>query len=133
MRRLSALLAAQTAGLLNISRLASELTVTAPTVRHYIEILETIYLIKLVPGWSANLTTRAVATAKVIFVDSGLAAYLSTGAVADAHVGGLLENFVLGELARQLTWSGASLRLYHYRDRDRDQYEVDGVLEDNAA
>jgi predicted AAA+ superfamily ATPase len=41
------------------------------------------------------------------------------------------ENFVLSELARQLTWSGPSVRLYHYRDRD--QYEVDGVLEDNAA
>jgi Domain of unknown function (DUF4143) len=52
------------------------------------------------------------------------------GGVADAPVG-LLENFVLSELARQLTWSGPSVRLYHYRDRD--QYEVDGVLKDNAA
>jgi predicted AAA+ superfamily ATPase len=34
-------------------------------------------------------------------------------------------------LARQLTWSRTSVRLYHYRDRD--QYEVNGVLEDNAG
>jgi uncharacterized protein len=46
-------------------------------------------------------------------------------------VGGLLENFVLNELARQLTWSRTTARLYHYRDRD--QYEVDGLLEDNAG
>ncbi|MBB6036536.1 putative AAA+ superfamily ATPase [Phytomonospora endophytica] len=42
-----------------------------------------------------------------------------------------MENFVLGELARQLTWARASVRLFHCRDRD--QYEVDAVLEDNAG
>ncbi|MDG4792302.1 ATP-binding protein [Micromonospora sp. WMMD1082] len=131
MRRLLSLLAAQTAGLVNVNRLASELSITAPTVRSYLRILETIFLIRLVPAWSANSTTRATATPKVIFVDSGLAGYLTSGAVADGPLGGLLENFVLGEVARQLTWAGNSLRLYHYRDRD--QYEVDAVLEDNAG
>ncbi|MGQ0776128.1 MAG: ATP-binding protein [Pseudonocardiales bacterium] len=131
MRRLFSLLAAQTGGLLNMNRLASELSISAPTVRSYVEILETIYLIRLVPAWSANFTTRAVAAPKVIFVDSGLAHYLTTGAGAGAPIGGLLENFVLGELARQLTWSRVSARLFHYRDRD--QYEVDAVLEDNAG
>ncbi|HEY1971358.1 MAG TPA: DUF4143 domain-containing protein [Pseudonocardia sp.] len=57
-----------------------------------------------------------------------MAAHLSPGAVGGAH-GGVLENFVLGESARQLTWSEVSARLYHYRDRD--QYEVDALLEDN--
>lgn len=131
MRRLIALLAAQTGGLLNVNRLASELTITAPTVHSYIGILETIYLVRLVPAWSGNATTRAVATPKVIFVDSGLAHYLATGAVTEAPIGGLMENFVLCEVARQLTWSRTSARLYHYRDRD--QYEVDAVLEDNAG
>lgn len=131
MRRLLSLLAAQVGGLLNVNRLASELSVSAPTARHYLGILETIYLVRVIPAWSANATTRAVGTPKVIFVDSGLAAYLTTGAVGDAPVGGLMENLVLGELSRQVTWSDSSVRLYHYRDRD--QYEVDGVLEDNAG
>ena len=131
MRRLLSLLAAQTAGLVNHSRLASELAITAPTVKNYIAILETIYLVRLLPAWSANPTTRAVSTPKVIFVDSGLAGFLGAGALHDTAVGGLLENFVLGELARQLTWSDISARLFHYRDRD--QHEVDAVLEDNAG
>ena len=100
-------------------------------MRSYLEILETIYLIRLVPAWSANATARTVATSKIMFVDPGLASYLSTGAVADAPVGASVENFVLSELARQLTWARTSARLYHYRDRD--QYEVDAVLEDNAG
>jgi uncharacterized protein len=131
MRRLLSLLAAQTSGLLSVNRLAGELGITAPTVRSYIEILETVYLIRRIPAWSTNATTRAVATAKVIFIDSGLAASLTAGVTADGPVGGLVENFVLGEIARQLTWSRTLARLYHYRDRD--QYEVDAVLEDNAG
>ncbi|GII79423.1 hypothetical protein Sru01_44050 [Sphaerisporangium rufum] len=131
MRRLVSLLAAQTGGLLSVNRLAGELGIPASTTRHYVEILETIYLIRRIPGWSSNLTTRAVATPKVIFVDSGLADHLTGEATSDTALGGLLENFVLGELARQLTWSRTSARLYHYRDRD--QYEVDGLLEDNAG
>ncbi|MFD0820730.1 ATP-binding protein [Micromonospora zhanjiangensis] len=130
MRRLLSLLAGQTAGLLNLSRLASEMSVSAPTVRSYVNILETVFLVRSIPAWSANVTTRAVATPKLVFVDSGLAHSL-TGSLSDGPVGGLLENFVLSELARQLTWAQTSARLFHYRDRD--QFEVDGVLEDNAG
>ncbi len=131
MRRLLSLLGAQVSGLLNANRLASELSVTAPTVRNYLEILETVYLIRRIPAWSSSATTRAVGKPKLIFVDSGLARYLSTGAVATAPIGPLIESFVLAELARQLTWARTTARLYHYRDRD--QYEVDGLLEDNAG
>jgi uncharacterized protein len=131
MRRLLSLLAAQTSGLVNHSRLASELAISAPTVKNYIEILETIYLIRLIPAWSADFTTRAVAMPKVMFVDSGLTSFLTAGGTGDAVIGGLIENFVLGELARQLTWSDVSARLFHYRDRD--QVEVDAVLEDNTG
>ncbi|MGH3830566.1 MAG: ATP-binding protein [Pseudonocardiaceae bacterium] len=130
MRRLISLLAAQIGGLLNASRLANDLRISAPTVRNYLDILETIYLVRLIPSWSANATTRAIATPKLIFVDSGMAAHLTPGA-PEHSAGGLLENFVLAELSRQLTWSHTSARLYHYRDRDK--YEVDGVLEDNAG
>lgn len=131
MRRLLALLAAQNSGLLNINRLASELSITAPTVRNYVEILETVYLVRRIPAWSANATGRAIATSKVVFVDCGLASSLTAGVTADGPVGGLIENFVIGEIARQLTWSRTSARLYHYRDRD--QYEVDAVLENNSG
>lgn len=131
MRRLLSLLAGQVGGLLNANRLASELGISAPTVRSYLSILETIFIVRLIPAYSANATSRATGTMKVTFVDSGLAAHLTGGIAADATVGGLLESFVLSELSRQLTWSDADARLYHYRDRDG--YEVDGVLEDNTG
>jgi predicted AAA+ superfamily ATPase len=131
MRRLVQLLAAQTGGLLSRHRIAGELGISAPTAGSYTEILQTIFLIRLIPGWSGSATTRAVSMPKAFFVDSGFASYLTGGTVSDAQVGGLIENLVLGELARQLTWSATTARLYHYRDRD--QVEVDAVLEDNAG
>lgn len=131
-RRLLSLLAAQVGGLLRTERLANDLSMPASTVRRYLMALELIYAVRIVPAWSSNLTTRAIGASKVMMVDSGLAAHL-TGTTPDrgtnpvSAVGGLLENFVLGELARQLTWAEEPVELYHYRDRDG--YEVDAVLE----
>jgi predicted AAA+ superfamily ATPase len=44
-----------------------------------------------------------------------------------APVGPLVENFAIGEVARQLTWTEEPVQLFHYRDRDK--VEVDMVLE----
>lgn len=131
MRRLIGLLAAQSSGLLNRSRLADDLGVPRTTIAQYVAILETVYLIRLVPAWSTSATARAVAMPKLVFVDSGFAAYLTKGLPADTWTGSLVENFALGEIARQLTWARTPARLYHYRDRDGN--EVDGLLEDNAG
>lgn len=132
LRRLVQALAANTSGLVVPRRLSNDLDVSASTVARHIEALELVYLVQRIPAWSSNLTTRAVATPKLILVDSGLAGHL-TGMTSrrashpTAPVGPLLENFVLGELARQLTWADEPVALFHYRDRDRN--EVDAVLE----
>lgn len=130
MRRLIALLAARCAGMINMAKLASELTITEPTVRRYIQILETIYLIQLIPAWSSGAIKRVTRAPKLTFVDPGLASYLQAPRTSE-QAGGLMENFVMGELARQLTWSQTPAALYHYHDRDG--HEVDAVLEDNAG
>ena len=56
---------------------------------------------------------------------------VSRGAHPLANVGPVLENFAIGEIARQLTWADASVQLHHYRDRDG--YEVDCVLEHESG
>lgn len=129
MRRLIAALAAQSGGLLNYRRLSSDLGMSVTTVRDYVRLLELVYLIRVIPAWSANATTRAVATPKLVFTDSGLVGHLLAGVTNT--IGGIIETFVIGELTRQLTWSVTMAQLYHYRDRDG--FEVDAVLEDNAG
>jgi hypothetical protein len=75
-------------------------------------------LVRLIPAWSPNATSRAIATPKLIFIDSGLASHLVTGITNDSTVGDLVETFVTGELACRLTWSATMARMHHYRDRD---------------
>jgi uncharacterized protein len=130
MRRLIALLGGRCGFLLNMASLARELTISEPTVRRYIQIMETIYLIQLIPAWSSGATNRVLRAPKLVFVDSGLANYLQTPG-GGGQGGGLMENFVIGELARQLTWAEISANLFHYHDRE--DREVDAVLEDSTG
>ncbi|TMR39097.1 ATP-binding protein [Nonomuraea zeae] len=132
MRRLLNILAGRMGGLTVIDNIGRDLGLPRNTVKRYIELLDLVYVIRRIPAWSSNATTRAIATPKLLLVDSGLGAHLAgltPSRVSDitAPVGPLMENFALGELARQLTWSEEPVRLYHYRDRDG--VEVDGILE----
>ena len=129
MRRLLNVLCGRMGGLTVIDNISRDLGLPRNTVKRYVDLLDLVYVIRRIPAWSSNVTTRAIATPKLLIVDSGLGAHLAgltpartTGITAP--VGPLLENFALGELARQLTWAEEPVRLYHYRDRDN--VEVDG-------
>jgi predicted AAA+ superfamily ATPase len=132
LRRLLALLAGRSGSLLVPSALAMQSGIPRSTLTRYLELLEAVFLIKQIPAWSTNSTRRAVGTPKLAYVDSGLASHLVGQDAArlsepDGAAGPMMENFVLMELARQLTWSAERVRLHHYRTRDK--IEVDAVLE----
>ena len=131
--RLCELLAALTATIVNQVELARDLGVTPQSARRYLDLLGTVYLHHQVPAWSRNLTAKVSHRPKLHLIDSGLAAALVgvdpdhlARPVAPA-AGPLLETFVVGELAAQLTWAETNARLYHWRDRSGA--EVDAVLE----
>jgi len=78
------------------------------------------------------LTRRAVGTPKLAFVDTGVACHLIGQDAArlgepGGAAGPMMENFVLMELARQLTWSIERGTLHHYRTKDG--VEVGAVIE----
>lgn len=133
---LTRLAAARSGQLLVPSSLGSALGLPRDTVNRYLRLLEEVFLIKRIPAWSRNLTTRAVATSKVFMVDAGIAAHLC-GADAralravDGPLGALLEGFVAAELARQLGWSEQDARMFHYRTRDN--IEVDIIIENSRG
>jgi predicted AAA+ superfamily ATPase len=130
--KLLGLLAGRTSGLLVPAALASQTGLSRSTLVRYLELLSSVFLIKRVPAWSSGATQRAVGTPKLAFVDTGIASHLiGQDAVRLGEPGGaagpMMENFVVMELARQLTWSDTRARLYHYRTKDKA--EVDAVLE----
>lgn len=130
--KLLALLAGRAGTLLVPGTLAGQSGIPRTTLVRYLELLASVFLIKSIPAWSSGQTTRAIGAPKLTFVDTGIACHLigqdlsrleSPGGAS----GQMMENFVLMELARQLSWSNERGRLYHYRTRDNR--EVDAVIE----
>jgi uncharacterized protein len=130
------MLAARNATLLNIAELSRTLAMPHSTLSNYLDMLEALFLICRVPAWASNLGKRLVKTPKVYMLDSGLAASLLN---VDAErlkreptlFGGLLENFVVMELFKQLSWSKTRAQLYHFRTHTGQ--EADVVLEGPAG
>lgn len=133
--RLLALAAGQTARLLNVSELSGPFSVSRPTIRDYVTLLQRVFLLEELPPWHRNRLSRLVKTPKLHVGDTGLAcALLGVDAAAlnadRALLGQLLETFVFQELRRQSSWYADPLSFFHFRDKDG--VEVDIVIERGA-
>jgi predicted AAA+ superfamily ATPase len=136
MPRLLALLAARTAGLLNVAELSRDAGIPHNTLKRYLTLLQTTFLVRLLPAWSRNLGKRLTKAPKLHLNDTGLACHLlqtDTDRLAGhpAHWGRLVETFVLNELLRHATWSPFQVRASHFRAATGQ--EVDLVLEDTQG
>src|SRR5262249_19705305 len=84
--------------------------------------------VRLFSRHAEQMAIEALADTRVVVVNGARQVGKSS---PTAPVGPLLENFAIGEVARQLTWAEEPVQLFHYRDRD--QVEVDMVLEHAAG
>ena len=93
--------------------------------------LERTYLIRPIPGWGARLGARVLKSGKLLLADSGLATALlrltAARLPAETVCGPMLENFVIMELAKQVSWHEEQPELYHFRTPKG--HEVDAVVE----
>jgi predicted AAA+ superfamily ATPase len=131
-------LAAQTGGVLNITKAASEARLDRTTAADYVKLLEAVFLIMRLPAWGTTVRARATSAPKIHVVDAGLAAHLlrltpeklaRRDAPSMSQFGHLLETFVVGELVRQASWLQEVTAYGHWRTYDGD--EIDLVLERN--
>jgi uncharacterized protein len=134
--RLVGLLAARSAGMLNVADLSRDAAVPQSTLKRYLDLLAATFLLQAVPAWSANLGKRLVKSPRVHLSDTGLVCYLlgldaSRLTREPDRLGPLLESFVGLELRKQAAWSRTSPRLFHLRTQAGQ--EVDLVLEERAG
>lgn len=134
--RLLGLVAASAGNLVSFAELSRDAGIAQTTLKRYLALLETSFLVQRLPPWSANLGKRLIKTPKLYLVDTGLAAHLlgwgeSGRPELDATAGRLLENFVFMELTKAITWSRVQPRLFHFRTASGR--EVDFVLEDRSG
>lgn len=103
LRRLWTMLAHNQGGQINIAKLASNLDVTAPTAKRYVELLEDLLLVRSLRPWAGNIGKRLVKSPKIYIRDSGIVhALLNLHSMEDilSHpvVGASWEGFVIENL-----------------------------------
>lgn len=72
LRRFCSMLAHQQGGIVNLSQTGNALGLDGKTVRHYLDLLEGLYLVRSLPAWSRNAGKRLVKSPKLYWRDSGL-------------------------------------------------------------
>ena len=130
------LAAARTGQELNLANLGADAGVTHNTARAWISVLEASFIVFRTPGWHRNLRKRAIKTAKLHFVDSGLACWLLGIREPDQlrlHPlrGALFESWVTSEILKTRLHNSKPADLFHLR-QDRGS-EVDLIVEAGDA
>ena len=131
--KLLKVLAGQIGSLINYSSIAKSVGIADKTVAKYIQLLEALYIVKLVPAYANNRLKRATKSPKVHFIDTGLASYLLNVDVESSMLGknellgNLVESFVYSELIKHQTYADINVEIHHFRDLQKK--EVDFVLE----
>ena len=130
------LLATRSASLLNQAELSRASGLSQTTLKRYLSLLETLFLVHRVPAWSHNPGKRLVKSPKVFLPDTGLLTWLlDMGADSLNALPGLpghvVETYVAAELLKHLGFCEQRLNLYHYRTQA--DIEVDFVLENRAG
>lgn len=117
--------------LLNMSSLATECGVTIPTIQSWLSVLQSSYILYLLPPDHRNFSKRLVKTPKLYFYDTGLACSLleirQASQVSTHYLrGGLFENLVINEFLKRSYHAGNRPSLSFWRDSNG--IEVDLLL-----
>lgn len=118
--------------LLNTNSLANDLGVNLNTVRSWLDILESSYVIFRLNPHHKNFNKRVVKQKKLYFVDVGLAAHLlgiESPEQVDTHYlkGNLFENLIISEFFKERYNKGKPSNLFFWRDHIGN--EVDLLIE----
>ncbi len=135
MPRLLRLLASSSAKLLDFKKLARNLELSDKTVGAYVELLQTVFLVRVVPAWRPGLRSRELHVPKLYFTDTGLLAQQlgvdeKRLAADDQVTGYALETFCGMEILKHLSWAQEDATLRHYRAQHD---EIDIVLESQSG
>ena len=127
--------AARTGQLLNYADIARDVSVSQNTIKSWISILQTSGLIYLLQPYYNNITSRAIKTPKLYFLDTGLCCYLTGWNTSEtletsAMSGAIFETYVVSEIIKSYWHNGKQIQIYFYRDKEKK--EIDILIEENG-
>ena len=111
------------------SQIANEVGVSANTVKSWLSVLQSSYIITLLPPYFENATKRLIKTPKLYFCDTGLACYLldieSPKQLArDKMRGALFENLIVMEAIKARLNAGKQPNVFFYRDSNQNEIDL---------
>jgi len=110
------------------SSLANDLQVSIPTVKHWLQILENLYVIFPVRPYHKNITRSLLKEPKYYFYD--------TGAV-EGDMSAKLENVVALALLRELhlleDTTGSRIALHYLRDKDKNEVDFLTLIDNKPS
>ena len=115
------LVASRVGQLINYASLASDVGVSAITIKEWIAVLEATYILVRLEPYFENFGKRLIKSPKLYFVDTGLVCHLLgidtvEQMTRDSLYGNLFENWVVVELMKARYNRAKDPRLYFYRD-----------------
>lgn len=105
-RNFIGLCAGRAGQLLNLSNLANDCGISQPTVKSWLSILESSYIVFLLPPYYENFNKRIVKTPKLYFYDTGLVSFLlglqdKEDLDDQSLFGSLFENLVISNILKK--------------------------------
>jgi predicted AAA+ superfamily ATPase len=130
------LLAGRVGQVLNISSLANDADISPITVKKWLSILESSYILYLLKPYFTNTNKRLVKQPKVYFYDSGLLVHLlgimdKEQLLSHYAYGSIFENFVITEFLKTFHNDGSVPELYFWRDNNN--VEVDLIIDNKTS
>ncbi|MDR2395750.1 MAG: ATP-binding protein [Endomicrobium sp.] len=122
-------LAARTGQELNLTDISKSVGIAVNTAKNWLSVLQTSGLVYLLQPYFQNTTKRLTKTAKMYFMDTGLAAYLAGWTTPEAleigiAAGSFFETFVVSEIIKSYKHNAVSADLYYYRDSDKNEIDL---------
>ena len=124
------LLAFQIGQEVSLAELAARLSLNRQTVARYLDLLEKVFVIYRVGGFSRNLRKEIIKNARYYFYDNGVRNSLIQNfnpLVLRDDIGSLWENFLMIERLKTHEYAGRAVNTYFWRTYD--QKEIDLVEE----
>ncbi len=115
------LCAARAGQLLNLTELSRDAAISVPTVRSWLSILESSYLVFQLTPYFRNFNKRLVKSPKLYFYDTGLLCFLlgiktAEQLLLNEQKGAIFENFIINEYIRQNHHQNLHREFYYWRD-----------------
>lgn len=135
-QRFLGLCAGRTSQLLNLSTLGTDASVSQPTAKAWLSVLETGFIVTRLSPYFANIGKRLVKTPKLHFYDTGLVcALLSIRNVEQLRLhplrGAIFETWVVCEIIKHRINRGERRGINFYRDQQG--LEADLVVSDGST